>query len=44
MRDILALTVNSPHLHWPGWLTGFGGGVIVGFVICMIIVHRSKYL
>jgi hypothetical protein len=44
MMHTLAVTFNGPHLHWPTWLTGFGGGVIIGMVIALIIVHRSKFL
>lgn len=38
---ILAATVTTPHLHWPGWLTGFGGGTIFGLVLG-IFLDKSK--
>lgn len=39
---ILAVTVNGPHWHWPGWLTGFGGGLSVGLLIGLYFSHSKR--
>jgi hypothetical protein len=42
MNAILAATITTPHLHWPAWLSGFGGGIIVGMILMAVIVHSKR--